>query len=83
MPEVIQALPQHTGGSTAVYDWEILLDGEPRRYLRGEDYGCADSSFRTYVYQQARKKGKYVAFRIARNADGIQIGWDLQSRDEK
>lgn len=83
MPEVIQALPKHTGGSTAVYDWETLLDGEPRRYLRGEDYDCSDSSFRTYVYNRSRKKNKHVSFRIAKDADGAQIGWDLQSREEK
>jgi hypothetical protein len=83
MPEVIEVLPKHTGGSSAVYDWQTLLDGTARRYLRGEDYTCSDSSFRTYAYQQARKQGLFVAFRIARDETGDQIGWDLQSRDEK
>jgi hypothetical protein len=81
MPTIIEALPRSTGGAT-IYDWKTMLDGQPRRYLRGEDYTSTDSSFRTYVYQKARKEGKFVSIRSACDADGNQIGWDLQSREE-
>ena len=42
------------------YDWELWLDGSPWQLKAGEDFFSKPVSFRQYVYNAARLRGKSV-----------------------
>ncbi len=54
-------------GRPALYDWDVLLDGQQRVLVRGEDFECKPNSFGVVARREARDRGLKVRVLMGRD----------------
>lgn len=69
MPQVINEMPRPR---RANYRWDEWFDGTPRNFVKGEDFYCKPSSFRTVAYLTAKNKGVQITTAIKGDIVSIQ-----------
>lgn len=66
MPEIIEKLSPPTrggGGRGEKYPYDDWLDGQSRRFIKGEDFDGKPSSFITNIREAAKRRGLRVSTR--------------------
>lgn len=57
MPTLLAEFGRRHTGRRPIYDWDLWLDGRPRRFERYQDFTCEIDSFRTAAICAARTRG--------------------------
>ncbi len=74
MAKIIDAEDIQWGGSPGSrYPWDEWFDGKARILAKGEDFTSQISSFRTTVYECARRRGLKVRIATVDNGKGVAV----------
>ncbi len=69
--EIVKEMPETDGRH--VYDWGSMVDGKPRRMVRGEDFHCQPRSVRSAAKAYARRRGLKCVVRMLEDAVYVQL----------
>lgn len=69
MPQIINEMPRPRRGN---YNWEEWFDGQPRTFVKGEDFHCKPSSFRTVAYVTAKSRGVKITTAVKGDTVSVQ-----------
>lgn len=57
-PAILSEFPKEKrAGRPPEYPWDVWMDGETRRLIRGEHFTCTPLSLRSLIHLTARKRG--------------------------
>ena len=72
MAEILEDF-EFTHRGSAKYPWDLWLDGQVWKIIRGTDYQCASASMRTAAFLAARTRNKNVRTNMIMDGKAIVV----------
>jgi hypothetical protein len=72
MAEILEDY-EFIGAGSGKYPWDLWLDGQVWKLVRGTDYECTSSSMRTSAQQVGKTRNKNVRTNMIMDGKGIVI----------
>lgn len=76
--DIVEEMP--TRDARSVYDWDSMVDGKPRRMVRGKDFHCKPRSLRSAALAYARRRGLNCQVRMLE--DGVYVMLEDERSEE-